>query len=157
MDRDIAIVCSLHTQAPIVEVALRQCIDHVETAFYYNQSVSCSGGGFGLVDAVGLVVLGHFSLDGQLKKEHYTEKHHNMFIFDDKKSELMWKIIELLSFTGQTVLEIVTCTDDHHSVCTGTRAVTNGRNYIGIVENQEVVVAMQRETARIIDTESSDI
>ena len=73
------------------------------------------GGGFGLVDAVGLVVLGHFSLDGQLKKEHYTEKHHNMFIFDDKKSELMWKIIELLSFTGQTVLEIVTCTDDHHS------------------------------------------
>ena len=42
-------------------------------------------------------------------------------------------------------------------VCTGTRAVTNGRNYIGIVENQEVVVAMQRETARIIDTESSDI
>ena len=26
------------------------------------------GGGFGLVDAVGLVVLGHFSLDGQLKK-----------------------------------------------------------------------------------------
>ena len=42
-------------------------------------------------------------------------------------------------------------------VCTGTTAVTNGHNYIGIAENQEVVVAMRRETARIIDTESSDI
>ena len=36
-------------------------------------------------------------------------------------------------------------------VCTGTTAVINGRNYIGIVENQEIVVAMRRETARGID------
>ena len=70
------------------------------------------GGGFELVDAIGLVVLGHFSLDGQLKKEHFTEKHHNIFVVDDKR--VMSKIIELLSFTGQAILDIVTCTDDHH-------------------------------------------
>ena len=39
-----------------------------------------TGGGLELVDAVGVVVIGHFSLDGQLKKEHYTQKHHNMLL-----------------------------------------------------------------------------
>ena len=79
-------------------------------------TVTCAlilGGGFELVDAVGIVVLGHFSIDGQLKKEHFTEKHHNIIVVDNKR-ELMGKIIELLSFTGQTVLDIITCTDDHH-------------------------------------------
>ena len=50
--------------------------------------MACSfivGGRFGLVDAVGLVVLGQFSLNRPLKKEHYTEKHHNIFIFKINK------------------------------------------------------------------------
>ena len=68
------------------------------------------------MDAVGLVVLGHFSIDGQMKKEHFTGKHHNMFVVDNKE-ELMDNIIQLLSFTGQTVLDIITMTgkDDHYS------------------------------------------
>ena len=74
------------------------------------------GGGYELVDAVGLVVFGHFSIDGQLKKEHFTEKHHNIFVVVDKR-ELISKIIELLSFTGQTILDIVT-DDQHHSSMT---------------------------------------
>ena len=39
---NIAIVCS-RIQGPIVEEALKQCIDHVEIAYYYDQSISCSG------------------------------------------------------------------------------------------------------------------
>ena len=71
-----------------------------------------AGAGFELVDAVGLVVLGHFAIDGQLKKEHYTERHHNMFVVEDKK-ELMDEIIELFSFTGHTVLDLITDLDPH--------------------------------------------
>ena len=30
-----------------------------------------------LVDAVGMIIVGHFSINGELQKEHYTRKHHN--------------------------------------------------------------------------------
>lgn len=56
---------------------------------------------------MGLVVIGHFSLDGQLKNEHYAERHHNMFVAENR-CNLMHQIIDLLSFTGQTIVEIVT-------------------------------------------------
>ena len=76
-----------------------------------------TGGGLELVDAVGVVVIGHFSLDGQLKKEHYTQKHHNMFIIENRR-ELTHELMNLFSFTGQTVVEIVT--ETHYS---GTNAM----------------------------------
>ena len=60
-----------------------------------------------MVKAVGLVVVGRFSLYGQLKKEHYTEKHHNMFVVENRH-ELFHKLMKLFSYTGQTVVEIVT-------------------------------------------------
>ena len=65
------------------------------------------GGGLRLVEAVGIVVVGHFSLDGQLKREHFTERHHNMFVTENRCS-LMNKLVNLLSFTSQTVVEIIT-------------------------------------------------
>ena len=96
---NIAIVCSSSIQWPTVEEALKQFVDNVEIAYYYDQSVSCSGtgythrivititcasilgSGFELVDTVGIVVLGHFSIDRQLKEEHFMEKHHNIAIY----------------------------------------------------------------------------
>ena len=51
--------------------------------------------------------MGHFSVDGELKKEHYTAKHHNMLVVQGRK-ELIEEIIELLSFPGQSVLHLVT-------------------------------------------------
>ena len=72
-----------------------QYYEYVNYKFYKN----VLGGGFELVDAVGVIVLGHFSIDGQLKKEHYTRKQHNIFIVQNKK-ELRDEIIELLSFPG---------------------------------------------------------
>lgn len=38
------------------------------------------GNGYELVEAVGAIVIGHFSIDGELKKEHFTSRHHNMLV-----------------------------------------------------------------------------
>jgi len=64
------------------------------------------GSGFELVDAVGVIVINHFSIDGQVRKEHFTKKHHNMFIVD-KKQKLRESIIEHLSFPGSMVMEVI--------------------------------------------------
>ena len=40
---NVAIVCCSRDKGEAIEDALKQCLDHVETAFYYDQSVSCSG------------------------------------------------------------------------------------------------------------------
>ena len=82
-----------------------------------------TGSGLEFVEAVGLVIIGHFSLDGQLKKEHYTEKHHNMFVVENR-CELLRKLMKLFSYTGQTVVEIVTETS------------YSGKNVIHTVESQ---------------------
>ena len=73
---------------------------------YNSNTNKYTGSGLELVEAVGLVVVGHFSLDGQLKKVHYTEKHH-MFVVENRR-ELFLKLMKLFSYTGQTVVEIVT-------------------------------------------------
>jgi len=65
------------------------------------------GAGLELVEAVGLVVIGHFSLDGQLKKEHCAERHHYMLVAENR-CNLMHQLIDLLSFTDQTIVEIIT-------------------------------------------------
>ena len=51
--------------------------------------------------------MGHFSLYGELKKEHYAKKHHDMLIVKGKEA-LMDELFELLSIPGQTVLHLVT-------------------------------------------------
>ena len=56
--------------------------------------------------------MGHFSIDDQLKRDHYTEWHHNMFVVSGRE-ELMEKIVLLFSFSGQTVLQLIT--DEHES------------------------------------------
>ena len=76
-----------------------------------------------MVEAAGLIIIGHFSLDGQLKKEHYTEKHHDMFVVENR-CELLHKLMKLFSYTGQTVVEIVTETS------------YSGKNIIHTVEPQ---------------------
>ena len=66
-----------------------------------------TGSSFQLVEATGVIIVGHFSIDGELKKEHYSAKHHNMIVVEGK-NKLIEEIIELLSFPGQTVLHLVT-------------------------------------------------
>ena len=52
------------------------------------------GTGYELVDATGVIIVGHFSIDGQLKKDHFTTRHHNMIVVSSRE-ELMEKIIML--------------------------------------------------------------
>lgn len=66
-----------------------------------------TGSSFQLVEATGVIIVGHFSIDGELKKEHYSAKHHNMLVVQGR-NKLIEEIIELLSFPGQTVLHLVT-------------------------------------------------
>ena len=40
---NIIVVCSCGEQVPVVEETLKQCLDHVELAYFYDQSISCSG------------------------------------------------------------------------------------------------------------------
>lgn len=68
------------------------------------------GAGYKLVDATGVIIVGHFSIDGQLKEGHYTTRHHNMVVVSSRE-ELMEKIILLLSYSGQTVLQLMI--DEH--------------------------------------------
>ena len=70
-------------------------------------SCTCIGSGHQLVEATGVMIVGHFSIDGQLKKEHYSKKHHDMLVIKGKE-KLMDEIFELLSFPGQTILHLVT-------------------------------------------------
>ena len=57
-----------------------------------------------MVDAV--VVLGHFSINGQMRKEHFLKKHHNIFVVDNKQ-KLRESTIEVPSFPGNMIMEIV--------------------------------------------------
>ena len=66
-----------------------------------------TGSSFQLVEATGVIIVGHFSIDGELKEEHYSAKHHNMLVVQERK-KLIVGIIELLSFPGQSVLHLVT-------------------------------------------------
>lgn len=73
------------------------------------------GSGYELVDAVGVIIVGHFSIDGELKKKHFTRRHHNIFVVNNSRG-LMEEIIELFSFPGQTVAEIIADSQfDQHS------------------------------------------
>ena len=76
-------------------------------SYHFCLLISHTGSSFELVEATGVIVVGHFSVDGELKKEHYTAKHHNMLVVQGRK-ELIEEIIELLSFPGQSVLHLVT-------------------------------------------------
>ena len=66
-----------------------------------------TGSSFQLVEATGVIIVGHFSIDGELRKEHYSAKHHNMLVVQGR-NKLIEEIIELLSFPGHTVLHLVT-------------------------------------------------
>ena len=65
-----------------------------------------------MVDATGIIIIGHFSIDGQLKEGHYTTRHHNMVVVSGRE-ELTEKIVLLLSYAGQTVLQLIV--DEHES------------------------------------------
>ena len=68
---------------------------------------STTGSSYQLVKATSVMVVGHFSIDGQLKKEHYLAKHHNMIVVEGK-NKLIEEVIELLSFPSQIILHLVT-------------------------------------------------
>jgi len=65
-----------------------------------------------LVDAVGLIVVGHFFIDGQVRKEHFSKRLGNMVVVDNKQ-KLRESITELLSFPGSTVMEIIVEIDQY--------------------------------------------
>ena len=65
-----------------------------------------------MVEATGVIVVGHFSIDGELKQDHYTSRHHNMIVVSSRE-EMMEKVILLLSYSGQTVLQLVA--DEHET------------------------------------------
>lgn len=81
------------------------CI-YIQTHVYLH-----AGNSFQLVEATGVIIVGHFSIDGELKKEHYSVKHHNMLVVQGR-SKLIEETIELLSFPGQNILHLVTKLDD---------------------------------------------
>jgi len=83
-----------------------------------------TGSGHQLVEATGIVIIGHFSIDGQLKKDHCTSRHHNMVVVSGKE-DLLEKLIVLLSYCGQTVLQLMP--DEHDSstyVCMHVHEIT---------------------------------
>ena len=45
-----------------------------------------------MVDAIGVSVVGHFSIDGELKQDYCTSRHHNMIMVSNRE-ELMEKVI----------------------------------------------------------------
>jgi len=73
-----------------------------------------AGQGRGLVPAIGGIAVGHFS-SRQIKAEHYNSStmHHNVFVAEasdndsDLPLSLMSELIEFFSFSGQTVLDIM--------------------------------------------------
>ena len=70
-----------------------------------------------MVQSVGAVVIGHFSVDGALKRDHFNRTLGrcitNMFIVEEISSNgppvgLMTQIVEILTYPGQTVVD-TTC------------------------------------------------
>ena len=78
----------------------------VNILFAINYVCTYVGAGYELIDATGVIIVGHFSIDGQLKEGHYTTRHHNMVVVSSRE-ELMEKIVLLLSYSGQTVLQLI--------------------------------------------------
>ena len=83
-----------------------------------------AGQGRGLVPAIGGIAVGHFSIDGQIKAEHYNSStmHHNVFVAEasdndsDLPLSLMSELIEFFSFSGQTVLDIMSGFGEWHNI-----------------------------------------
>ena len=69
----------------------------------------------GLVPAIGSIAVDHFSVDGQIKAKHYNSStmHHNLFVAEGSSNDsglpltLISELIEFFSFSGQTVLDIM--------------------------------------------------
>lgn len=73
----------------------------------------------GLVQSVGAIVIGHFSMDGKLKADHFnfTSAIRNMFIIDapievgcsrSVPVALLQDVIEKFSYSGHMVLSAMT-------------------------------------------------
>ena len=67
-----------------------------------------------MIPSVGAVAIGHFSIDGTLKKDHFNRGLGNcvpnMFIIDETTDEvppveLMSQLVEVLTYPGQTVVD----------------------------------------------------
>ena len=69
---------------------------------------SHTGNGLQLVETTEVIVVGNFSIDRELKKEHYSTKNHNMLVVKGK----MKLMEEILTFPGQCVLHLVTNLED---------------------------------------------
>ena len=77
-----------------------------------------------MVPAIGGIAVGYFSIDGQLKPEHYNSNtvHHNVFVAEASDNDsglplsLMSELIEFFSFSRQTVLDIMSGFGERHKI-----------------------------------------
>lgn len=66
-----------------------------------------------MVDSLLPIVVGHFSVDGSLKDDHFNFKNTNNVIVVDEESTgtpeaLLLELIKMFSFSGQTIIDITT-------------------------------------------------
>ena len=110
-----------------------ECYEHTDIFYWYNKTISTTGvcacmsikmltklvcmylfviltGSSKVVDSLCPLVVGHFSVDGSLKEDHYNFKAvHNVIVVDAEPAleNLFVQIIEMFSFTGQMVVEAI--------------------------------------------------
>ena len=79
---------------------------HLQIRFFLHTGES------GLTQSLGAVVVGHFSIDGSVKEEHYNFKTaHNVIVLDEEPTDtqlplsLFGDIIKKFSFVANTVVE----------------------------------------------------
>ena len=132
-------LCSI-SQMDMVVTEMKRCYDNVERGYWswsssptssigsykptlrlkivitYNFT-ACIGSSPGLFSAVNGIVIGHFSVDGKLKQNHYNFRQviPNLFQVEGKSSgstnppsHLYQTLVERFSFTGQTILDTMT-------------------------------------------------
>ena len=68
----------------------------VNILFVINSLCVYVGAGYELIDATGVIIVGHFSIDGQLKEGHYTTRHHNMVNLLNDYNLYLTKILTVL-------------------------------------------------------------
>lgn len=67
---------------------------------------------------------------------------------------MMEKVILLLSYSGQTVLQLVA--DEHETTYAGVKALTNGWNYVAVVPTNEMNIIMKSKMAKLNDDQAEE-
>ncbi len=73
----------------------------------YRQTILCPGARTDrlLTPALKGIVVGRWSQDGKLRKEHVNGAHHNVFSYSADADSLQQELIKTFSYDGQTVID----------------------------------------------------